>query len=190
MANAPEAAPAFALRPFRKEPVLDRFFYVSDRELSRLVRHWKGGHVVDEPTRPASAMTQATLAASSQETQAVEQPPWARFKTKAEATEEEDDLSPQAIEALRSHNRASISLLQRRLHIGYAQPAPLIDLMAEQRIIGPDEGSARSRRVLLDSPADDSPLKDRGLTERMDCAKQSTLDLARNFADWTSPHDC
>jgi S-DNA-T family DNA segregation ATPase FtsK/SpoIIIE len=125
--------------------------FVSDRELTRLVRYWKGAHVVDEPS-PASP------GAPTGPAHPVQQPLWADFKAKAEAADEEDDLLPQAIQIVRSHQRASISLLQRRLRIGYARAARLIDMMEEEGIIGPDEGGGRSREVLLDSLDDEEPL--------------------------------
>jgi S-DNA-T family DNA segregation ATPase FtsK/SpoIIIE len=128
--------------------------FVSDRELARLVRYWKGSHVVDETSRSASGTQQQASSPSAEVTQPVQQPLWADFRAKAEAAEEEDDLLPRAIEVVRSHNRASISLLQRRLRIGYARAARLIDIMEGQGIIGPDEGGGRSRQVLLDSPDD------------------------------------
>ncbi len=128
--------------------------FVSDRELARLVRFWKGSHVVDEASQPSSAASAPTVPTSP----AVQQPLWADFKAQVEAAEQEDDLLPKAIEVVRSHNRASISLLQRRLRIGYARSARLIDMMEEQGIIGPDEGGGRSRQVLLDKPEDESPL--------------------------------
>ena len=121
--------------------------YVSDRELARLVRYWKGSHVVDEGLQPGVAMPSPT----PEVIQPIQTPLWADFQARAEAAgDEEDDLLPQAIDVVRSHNRASISLLQRRLRIGYARAARLIDLMEEQGIIGPDEGGGRSRQVLLD----------------------------------------
>jgi S-DNA-T family DNA segregation ATPase FtsK/SpoIIIE len=132
--------------------------FVSDRELARLVRYWKGAHVVDEASRPASGTPQQTSSPSAEVSQPVQQPLWADFKAKAETAEEEDDLLPRAIEVVRSHNRASISLLQRRLRIGYARAARLIDIMEEQGVIGPDEGGGRSRQVLLDGPDDQHSL--------------------------------
>jgi S-DNA-T family DNA segregation ATPase FtsK/SpoIIIE len=126
--------------------------FVSDRELARLVRYWKGSHVVEET--PAGSVQSTSPEAS----QAVQQPLWADFKAKADAAETEDDMLPKAIEVVRSHNRASISLLQRRLRIGYARAARLIDMMEEQGIIGPDEGGGRSRQVYLDSSDDEVPL--------------------------------
>jgi len=131
--------------------------FVSDRELARLVRFWKGSHVVDEASQPSSQASPATAPTPSPGSQAVQQPLWADFKAQAEAAEQEDDLLPRAIEVVRSHNRASISLLQRRLRIGYARAARLIDMMEEQGFIGPDEGGGRSRQVLLDDLGDESP---------------------------------
>jgi S-DNA-T family DNA segregation ATPase FtsK/SpoIIIE len=132
--------------------------FVSDRELARLVHYWKGSHVVHEDTQPSSDTASATAPTSSEASQPVQRPLWADFKAKAEATDQGDDLLPKAIEVVRSHNRASISLLQRRLRIGYARAARLIDMMEEQGLIGPDEGGGRARQVLLDDAADDSPL--------------------------------
>jgi S-DNA-T family DNA segregation ATPase FtsK/SpoIIIE len=132
--------------------------FVSDRELARLVRYWKGSHVVDEAPSPSSASAPTTAPTSAEEVPVVQQPLWADFKAKAEAAEQEDDLLPQAIEVVRSHNRASISLLQRRLRIGYARAARLIDLMEQQGIIGPDEGGGRSRQVLVDRPDDEGAI--------------------------------
>ena len=68
---------------------------------------------------------------------------------------------PRAIELVRAQGRASISLLQRRLRIGYARAARLIDLMEEQGIIGTDEGGGRSRPVLV-GPDSDAPTQGRG----------------------------
>ena len=63
----------------------------------------------------------------------------------------DDDLLSKAIEVVRSpgsQGRASISLLQRRLHIGYVRAARIIELMEEHGVIGPDEGGGRARHVL------------------------------------------
>jgi S-DNA-T family DNA segregation ATPase FtsK/SpoIIIE len=134
--------------------------FVSDRELSRLVRYWKGAHVVDEQATRASPVAQPPPSPAAESEQAVQQPLWAEFKAKAEeAGADSDDMLQKAIEVVRSHNRASISLLQRRLRIGYARAARLIDMMEDQGIIGPDQGGGRSRQILLDGAGnDESPL--------------------------------
>jgi len=59
-----------------------------------------------------------------------------------------------AIELVRKEGRASVSFLQRRLRIGYARAARLIDEMEEQGIIGPDEGGGKARAILV-TQADD-----------------------------------
>ncbi len=63
------------------------------------------------------------------------------------STGEQDELLPQAIDLVRQHQRASASLLQRRMRIGYSKAAQLIDLLEQQGIVGPAEGG-RSREVL------------------------------------------
>jgi S-DNA-T family DNA segregation ATPase FtsK/SpoIIIE len=63
------------------------------------------------------------------------------------SADEQDELLPQAIRLVRQHERASASLLQRRLRIGYSKAAQLIDLLEQQGVVGPAEGS-RSREVL------------------------------------------
>jgi S-DNA-T family DNA segregation ATPase FtsK/SpoIIIE len=134
--------------------------FVSDRELARLVRYWKGSQVVDEAHHPSSGTAQPTPFPPVDASQAVQRPLWADYRARAEMGESGqtgDDLLPKAIEVVRSHNRASISLLQRRLRIGYARAARLIDTMEEQGIIGPDEGGGRGRQVLGDSADEESP---------------------------------
>jgi S-DNA-T family DNA segregation ATPase FtsK/SpoIIIE len=54
---------------------------------------------------------------------------------------------PQARALVQQHQRASASLLQRRLRIGYSKAAQLIDLLEQQGVVGPPEGG-RSREVL------------------------------------------
>lgn len=66
---------------------------------------------------------------------------------------EQDELLPQALELVQQHTRASASLLQRRLRIGYSKAAQLIDLLEQQGVVGPAEGG-RSREVLHQPPGE------------------------------------
>lgn len=59
----------------------------------------------------------------------------------------EDDLYEEAKRVVTEANKASSSLLQRRLRVGYARAARLIDMLEEQEIIGPGEG-AKPREIL------------------------------------------
>lgn len=60
----------------------------------------------------------------------------------------EDDLYEDAKEIVVQHNRASATLLQRYLRIGYARAARLLDLLEQNGIVGPGEG-AKPRDVLV-----------------------------------------
>jgi len=61
---------------------------------------------------------------------------------------ERDPLYDQAVEVVIENQRGSVSLLQRRLEIGYSRAARLIDFMAEGGILGPYKGS-QAREVLF-----------------------------------------
>lgn len=65
-----------------------------------------------------------------------------------EPTEMEDELLAQAVYILIESGHASISMLQRRLHIGYARAARLIDIMEKRGIVGGYEGS-KPRAILM-----------------------------------------
>jgi len=54
-----------------------------------------------------------------------------------------------------SSRKASASLLQRRLSIGYARAARLLDLLEERGVVGPAEG-AKPRDVFINDESDDS----------------------------------
>jgi S-DNA-T family DNA segregation ATPase FtsK/SpoIIIE len=60
----------------------------------------------------------------------------------------EDDLYEEAKQAVIEANKASTSYLQRKLRVGYARAARLIDILEERGVIGPGEG-AKPREILL-----------------------------------------
>jgi S-DNA-T family DNA segregation ATPase FtsK/SpoIIIE len=62
----------------------------------------------------------------------------------------EDDLFEEAARILVAHQQGSISLLQRRLKVGYARAARLVDMMEEAGIVGPFTGS-KAREILIPS---------------------------------------
>ena len=63
-----------------------------------------------------------------------------------------DALLPQAIDVLRSTKRASTSMLQRRLRIGYNRAARLMEILEDRGIVGPENGSS-PREILVDLDA-------------------------------------
>jgi S-DNA-T family DNA segregation ATPase FtsK/SpoIIIE len=125
------------------QPVRLQGCFVSDRELERLVRYWKGTEGGGSP-------------ASFYKTEDMIQPPlWEEMRAREEEARRGDDLLEEAIAVVRSHNRASVSLLQRKLRIGYSRAARLMDLLEERGIVGPDQGPGRSREVLIEREIDD-----------------------------------
>ena len=148
--------------------------FVSDREVERIVEFWrkatppedeKGAKAQGEAGKPGGSLgvngppysgtlpgprpASQTSTAGSQPTATSPQPSDEPFRPPAEflSVDEQDQLLPQAIDLVQQHQRASASLLQRRLRIGYSKAAQLIDLLEQQGIVGPAEGG-RSREVL------------------------------------------
>lgn len=70
------------------------------------------------------------------------------FEEYAGGGDDADELYEEAVEVVRQAGKASTSLLQRRLKVGYARAARLMDMMEERGVVGPGEG-AKPREVLL-----------------------------------------
>ena len=70
------------------------------------------------------------------------------FEEEAEKPEYADELMPEAIAMVRKLNKASTSLLQRRFRIGFSRAGRLIDIMEQDGIIGPADGS-KPREILV-----------------------------------------
>ena len=69
-----------------------------------------------------------------------------------EAMGDDGELYAQAIDVLKSTKRASTSMIQRRLRIGYNRAARIMDLMEEKGVVGPENGSS-PREILVDLDA-------------------------------------
>jgi DNA segregation ATPase FtsK/SpoIIIE, S-DNA-T family len=120
--------------------------FVSDQELNRLTRFWRGSSYSAEREPRGPVQTNPDM---------VQQPLWEEYKAREKGAPDskDDELLERAIEVVREQGKASVSLLQRRLRIGYSRAARLIDEMEEQGIIGADEGG-KGRPVLV-TQADD-----------------------------------
>lgn len=134
--------------PDSGQPVRLQGCFVSDKELLKLVRYWKGmrGTTDSAPAVPLSAADVKPF---------VQQPLWEDMRAEIDKAKDppEDDLLGRAVEVVRLQRRASISLLQRKLQIGYTRAARLIDLMEQKGVVGPAVEGERWREVLLTSPA-------------------------------------
>ncbi len=70
------------------------------------------------------------------------------YHAEQEASESSDELFEEAVRVVLETQRGSVSLLQRRLSVGYSRAARLIDMMAEAGIVGAYRGS-QARRVMM-----------------------------------------
>ena len=66
-----------------------------------------------------------------------------------EGIDEDEDLIQQCIEVIRSEQKASVSLMQRRLRLGYTRAARIMDELENRGIVGPSKG-AEPRDILID----------------------------------------
>jgi S-DNA-T family DNA segregation ATPase FtsK/SpoIIIE len=125
------------MSPESGSPLRLQGVFVSDEELHRLVRHWKGARGADGGEEAKAEPM-------------VQQPLWEEMRQAMDEEQAGDVLMDNAIEVVQEAGRASISLLQRRLRIGYTRAARLIDLMEEKGIVGPAVGGSYAREVLAD----------------------------------------
>ena len=141
--------------------------FVSDHEAHRLVEYWKGARAIVEPenllakdegqaetaTVPADEGTAAYGGGGLEPPwlpgqEALQQPLWDEIAATEAAAGGKDDIYRQAVEEVRKSGKASISLLQRKLRIGYSRAARMIDQMEAEGIVGPEAGGSRGREVL------------------------------------------
>jgi len=109
--------------------------YISDAELEKLAAHWRGLRS-SAPALPGAGLTQ--------------QPLWEEMIAKEAQAAAQDELLGEAESIVRQKGTASISLLQRKLSIGYSRAARLIDQLEARGVVGPDEGPNRGRQVLAE----------------------------------------
>jgi S-DNA-T family DNA segregation ATPase FtsK/SpoIIIE len=119
--------------------------FVSDQELNRLGRFWRSSLPIQEREPRDPVQIPADL---------VQRALWEDMEKGRKGKDEE--LLEKAIVEVRQQGKASVSMLQRRLRIGYARAARLVDELEAQGIIGPEEGGGRSRTVLISEESGDA----------------------------------
>jgi S-DNA-T family DNA segregation ATPase FtsK/SpoIIIE len=137
--QAPDAA-----APIRLQGV-----FVSDIEINKLVRYWR--FLAAQIKVPITSTT-----ASGEPDAKVPSVPLKQKEMWEDMAEEEeqDPLWDEAVQLVRDEDRASISMLQRRLRIGYTRAARLIEAMAKEGIVGPARDGPQARQVLDQNPED------------------------------------
>ncbi len=144
--------------PDAAQPLRMQGVFVSDTEIQRLVRYWKGARGLDEGVAPpAEAVPAVSVGGSAMA--AKQQPLWEELREAERKAEDEDDLLEESIKVVREMRKASITLLQRRLRIGYTRAAPLIDLLEDKGIVGPAKTGAQQREVIGYSDGTIEPAK-------------------------------
>jgi S-DNA-T family DNA segregation ATPase FtsK/SpoIIIE len=112
-------------RPMRLQGV-----FVSDAEIGRVTQHWRDQ--IDDPHYDLSIVADGEDSTGSVDDL---------------ADDDADRLLPDAVSVIREYDRASASLLQRRLRIGYARAARIIDQLEARGYVGAFDGS--NARVVL-----------------------------------------
>lgn len=107
--------------------------FVSDEEIGRVVEYLKSKY---EPAEYDPSVVERVNAAGG-----------SRFANGMAVDEDTDPLLPEAKEEIIRAGKASASLLQRRLKVGYARAARILDLLEQEGFIGPGDG-AKPREIL------------------------------------------
>jgi S-DNA-T family DNA segregation ATPase FtsK/SpoIIIE len=127
------------MSPDASQPMRLQGCFVSDPELERLINYWKSEYAERRGEAPqGTEFVQSALPTLQAMQEPVEELPG-----------QSDDMIALAIELVRAEGRASTTLLQRRLRIGYARASRIIDALEEQGIVGPDRGGSLGRQVFL-----------------------------------------
>jgi S-DNA-T family DNA segregation ATPase FtsK/SpoIIIE len=131
--------------PDAPAPVRLQGVFVSDPEIQRLVDFWRA-QTGASPYAAAGAPVDAPLPSGVPLKQ---QALWEEMKKE----EEGDPLYSEAVDLVRRQGRCSVSMLQRRLRIGYTRAARLVDKMEEKGIVSEPLGATGVRDVLDYGPA-------------------------------------
>ncbi|MGE5464427.1 MAG: DNA translocase FtsK, partial [Syntrophothermus sp.] len=123
------------LNPEMGTPIRSQGVMITDMEIERIIAHWQKNAEVSKDL-----------------------PPWEKLLTEPEENEDED-LIAKATSIVRQSQRASASLLQRRLRIGYPRAARLLDQLEDLGVVGPSQGGGKERDVLL-GPLDEDEMQE------------------------------
>ena len=127
--------------PDAPAPIRLQGAFVSDNEIYRLVNYWKGfAGVAQLAPTAAGGIVDATPSSLPLKQMT--------FWEEGQTDEPDDPLYKEAVDLVRRQGRASISMLQRRLRIGYTRSARLIEEMEERGVVGEPDPNTGSRAVL------------------------------------------
>ena len=119
------------LNPEVGSPIRAQGVLITDIEIERIIAHWQ----------------------KNSDFEVEDVPPWETLLKEPDENED-DGLVEQAISIVRQQQRASASMLQRRLRIGYPRAARLLDQLEEMGVVGPSQGGGKEREVLISDEDD------------------------------------
>jgi len=129
--------------PDAAAPVRVQGVWVSEGEIQRLVEYWRN-QAYELRNQAVAAPTAAPVNMDLPLNAPLRQTPlWGD-----DADKPGDPLLPEATAIVRQEGKASISMLQRKMRIGYTRAARLIDALEAQGIVGPAQASSQVREVL------------------------------------------
>ncbi len=110
--------------------------FLTDGEIDAVVAHWKEWHaqMIEDGRMEARGM-----------------PPWEQALTRYESLSQMDPVLEDALNLVVIEGKASVSLIQRRLGVGYPRAASIMDSLHELGIIGKPKAGGRTREVLVKS---------------------------------------
>jgi S-DNA-T family DNA segregation ATPase FtsK/SpoIIIE len=118
--------------------------FVSDVEIHKLVDFWREQNTQAQPATAGGPVDTPSTSVPLKQTPLFED--MARV-------EQGDPLFSEAVDLIRREGRASVSMLQRKMRIGYTRAARLIDQMEEKKIVGTPQDATGVRPVLDYGPA-------------------------------------
>ncbi len=123
------------LRPDLAKPIRAQGVFVSDREITAITHHWT---------------SQAGLSYDRKDS--VTEGPDRLTRREMDGDEPDDDRYDEAVEIVTTEGKASVSMLQRKMTVGFARAGRLVDMMERNGVIGPDRGPGKFREVYGASP--------------------------------------
>jgi DNA segregation ATPase FtsK/SpoIIIE, S-DNA-T family len=118
------------LRPDLAKPIRAQGVFVSDHEIQLISRHWtlQGGTAYDRHAKVVEGPDRLT-------------------RRESDGEDIDDERYEEAVEIIRHEGKASVSMLQRKMTIGFARAGRLIDIMERNGVVGPDRGPGKFREV-------------------------------------------
>jgi len=114
------------LSPEKGSPIRAQGAIITSAELEKVISAWQKKALESEET-----------------------PPWEKIITEQEALEDYDELVKEAYKIVRDSQRASTSMIQRKLRIGYPRASRLMSELEKLGYVGPSQGSGKEREVFI-----------------------------------------